>query len=81
MASIFKELAGTRDDVLFAQIASVLSSLIGEREFGLPIGVFVHDAKEAKIRGTYQWDWRNFALSFALKQREGDRLSYVPCRC
>ena len=59
MAAIFKELAGTRDDVLFAQIACVLSVLIGEREYGLPIGIFIQDAKGTKIRGTYQWDPRN----------------------
>jgi hypothetical protein len=72
MASIYKSLAGTRDDVLFAQIACVLSVLIGEREYGLPIGVFIQDVKGTKIRGTYDWDSRNFALSFTLKQREGD---------
>jgi hypothetical protein len=71
MPNLFEELAGIRGDVLFAQMASVLSTLIAVNHVGLPISVFVQDAKETKISGTYHWDARNFAIIFSRSHREG----------
>src|SRR5215472_10672169 len=71
MPNVFEELAGTPGEVLFAQMASVLSTLIAVNHVGLPIGVFVQDANGIKISGTYHWDARNFAIVFSRSYREG----------
>ena len=71
MPNLFEELAGTPGEVLFAQMASVLSTLIAVNHVGLPIGVFVQDANGIKISGTYHWDARNFAIVFSRSYREG----------
>jgi hypothetical protein len=78
MDADFKALKGTHDEMLFATVAQILVELIMDRKYRLPIGIFMTDAKGTKVWGTYDWDDRNFALTFKSVQRES-RTAKLTC--